>query len=139
LFEDDAESLAYPRPLLRRKRWTSLNGPWSFAIDAEAVWTDPGSVVWDQVIEVPFAPETKRSGINKNGLYSAVWYRREVDAPAPPDGERLILRFGAIDYHATVWLGSIKVGEHEGRLHAVLLRHLGTDPCRASHADGARV
>jgi beta-galactosidase/beta-glucuronidase len=114
LFEDDADSLAYPRPLLRRKRWTSLNGPWSFAIDAEAVWSDPGSVVWDEVIEVPFAPETKRSGINKNGLYSAVWYRREVDAPAPPDGERLILRFGAVDYQTTVWLGTIKVGEHEG-------------------------
>ena len=25
-----------------------------------------------------------------------------------------MLRFGAVDYHATVWLGEIKVGEHEG-------------------------
>ena len=111
---DDAEVLAYPRPLLRRKQWTSLNGAWSFAIDADATWTDPASVVWNATIQVPFAPETQRSGIHQTGLYSAVWYRRELDPPEIPDGERLILRFGAVDYHATVWLDDIKVGEHEG-------------------------
>ena len=26
----------YPRPQLVRERWTSLNGTWQFAIDAEA-------------------------------------------------------------------------------------------------------
>ena len=57
LIDDDAESLAYPRPLLRRRRWTSLNGAWAFAIDADATWMDPGDVVFDRMIEVPFAPE----------------------------------------------------------------------------------
>jgi len=112
--DDDADTLAYPRPLLRRKGWTSLNGPWSFAMDAEAAWTDPADVVFDRVIEVPFSPETRRSGVNDNGLYSAVWYRRELDIPIPPDGERVMLRFGAVDFHATVWLDNVKVGEHEG-------------------------
>ena len=114
MIEDDAEGLAYPRPLLRRKRWNSLNGTWQFAIDADATWTDPGAVKWQQTIEVPFAPETKRSGVNQTGLFSAVWYQRDLDAPPIPDGERLMLRFGAVDYHATVWLGGIKIGEHEG-------------------------
>lgn len=111
-FNDPAP--AYPRPLVRRARWTSLNGPWSFAIDADASWADPRDVAWTQVIEVPFAPETRRSGIDQTGLFSAVWYQRELDVADPPDGERLMLRFGAVDYHATVWMNGIKVGEHEG-------------------------
>jgi hypothetical protein len=85
VIENDAEGLAYPRPLLRRQRWNSLNGTWQFAIDADATWNDPLSVQWEQTIEVPFAPETKRSGVNQTGLFSAVWYRRELDAPVIPD------------------------------------------------------
>jgi hypothetical protein len=112
--DDDAEALAYPRPLVRRKRWTSLNGPWAFAIDTDATWSEPGAVVFNRTIEVPFAPETARSGVGQTGLYSAVWYRRTVDIPEIPDGEQVMLRFGAVDYHATVWLDDIKVGEHEG-------------------------
>jgi beta-galactosidase/beta-glucuronidase len=114
VIENDAEILAYPRPLLRRKRWSSLNGTWQFAIDADAVWSDPGSVEWTQNIEVPFAPETKRSGVHETGLFSAVWYRRELVVEDIPDGERLMLRFGAVDYHTTVWLDNIRIGEHEG-------------------------
>jgi beta-galactosidase/beta-glucuronidase len=114
VIDEAADALAYPRPLLRRKRWTSLNGPWSFAMDADAAWSDPASVVFDQTIEVPFAPETRRSGINQTGLFSVVWYRRELDPPEIPEGERIMLRFGAVDYHTTVWLGDIKLGEHEG-------------------------
>ena len=112
--ENDAEDLAYPRPLLRRKRWNSLNGTWQFAMDADATWNDPLSVQWQRTIEVPFAPETKRSGVHQTGLFSAVWYQRQLDTPEIPDGERLMLRFGAVDYHTTVWLDGIKVGEHEG-------------------------
>ena len=89
---DDAEALAYPRPLLRRKRWTSLNGTWSFALDTDATWTDPASVIWNERIEVPFAPETKRSGVHNTGLYSAVWYQRELLARDIPDGERLMVQ-----------------------------------------------
>jgi beta-galactosidase/beta-glucuronidase len=114
VIENDAETLAYPRPLLRRKRWSSLNGTWQFAIDADAVWSEPGSVEWTQNIEVPFAPETKRSGVHQTGLFSAVWYRRELVVEDIPDGERLMLRFGAVDYHTTVWLDDIRIGEHEG-------------------------
>jgi beta-galactosidase/beta-glucuronidase len=114
VIENDAETMAYPRPLLRRKRWSSLNGTWQFAIDADAVWSDPRSVEWTQNIEVPFAPETKRSGVHQTGLFSAVWYRRELVVEDIPDGERLMLRFGAVDYHTTVWLDNIRIGEHEG-------------------------
>jgi beta-galactosidase/beta-glucuronidase len=99
---------------MHRPDWTSLNGPWDFAIDAEASWSHPSSVQWTETIRVPFAPETLRSGIHRTDLFAAVWYRRELEPPALPEGHRLFLRFGAVDYHATVWLDDIRVGEHEG-------------------------
>ncbi|HWI85461.1 MAG TPA: glycoside hydrolase family 2 TIM barrel-domain containing protein [Sphingomonas sp.] len=42
-----------------------------------------------------------------------VWYQRKFDA-RPKAGMRQFLRFGAVNYRATVWLNGKKVGEHEG-------------------------
>ncbi len=105
---------AYPRPQLRRAHWVALNGPWDFAFDEHAAWTDPRSVEWSTQINVPFSPETQASGINKGGFYRAVWYRRSFIPPELRPGERLLLHFGAVDYCAHVWLNGIKVCSHEG-------------------------
>ncbi|WP_437620034.1 glycoside hydrolase family 2 protein [Sorangium sp. So ce1151] len=104
----------YPRPQLRRAGWTSLNGTWAFALDLEARWRRPGDVVWDRVIEVPFSPETKRSGIGDMGFYRACFYRRTFEAPDLRQGERLVLHFGAVDYEATVWVEGSLVARHAG-------------------------
>src|SRR5678815_1103479 len=92
----------YPRPQLERKDWTSLNGPWDFAIDPDAKWTRPQVVQWDQQIQVPFAPETPLSGVENTGFFKAVWYRRMIDRPALARGQRVVLHFGAVDHVATV-------------------------------------
>jgi len=42
-----------------------------------------------------------------------VWYERKFDAH-PKAGLRQFLRFGAVNYRATVWLNGKKVGSHEG-------------------------
>ena len=42
-----------------------------------------------------------------------VWYERKFDAQPRP-GMRQFLRFGAVNYAATVWLNGKKVGAHEG-------------------------
>jgi beta-glucuronidase len=42
-----------------------------------------------------------------------VWYQRRFDADAKP-GTRQFLRFGAVNYKATVWLNGKKLGSHEG-------------------------
>ncbi|WP_442680700.1 glycoside hydrolase family 2 protein [Sphingomonas sp. ASY06-1R] len=42
-----------------------------------------------------------------------VWYERKFDAH-PTMGKRQFLRFGAVNYRATVWLNGKKVGAHEG-------------------------
>jgi glycosyl hydrolase family 2 len=104
----------YPRPQLRRADWTSLNGTWSFALDPKGTWRAPHEVAWDRAIEVPFSPETARSGVGDHSLFRVTWYRREIEAPALGEGERLILHFGAVDYEATVWIGPSRVAHHEG-------------------------
>jgi beta-glucuronidase len=42
-----------------------------------------------------------------------VWYERKFDAQ-PKAGMRQFLRFGAVNYAATVWVNGKKVGAHEG-------------------------
>ena len=104
----------HPRPQLQRDDWQSLNGSWEFAIDAKAEICDPAEVRWERRIMVPFAPETAASGIGDTSFFSAVWYRREFPRPQLKAGERLVLHFGAVDYHATVWVNGVKVRTHEG-------------------------
>jgi beta-galactosidase/beta-glucuronidase len=104
----------YPRPQLRRASWSSLNGPWDFALDPEARWRLPGEVAWDGTIEVPFAPETARSGVGDADLYRACWYRRRLELPPLAPDERLVLHFGAVDYQASVWFDGALVAQHEG-------------------------
>jgi beta-galactosidase/beta-glucuronidase len=108
------EGHEYPRPLLRRDEWMSLNGTWDFALDAEGKWITPGEVPWDARIVVPFAPETEASGIGHPGFYQSCWYRRTFVVPPLEAGERLMLHFGAVDYCATVWVNGVVAARHEG-------------------------
>jgi beta-galactosidase/beta-glucuronidase len=103
----------HPRPQFRRKDWTVLDGDWQFALDPDARWQHPGQVEWARTIRVPFAPETRASGIGESGFYKACWYRRTVPvSPAP--GHRVLLNFGAVDYAAAVWANGELVTQHEG-------------------------
>jgi beta-galactosidase/beta-glucuronidase len=104
----------YPRPQLRRARWTSLDGAWEFAIDEAGRWHTPGEVAWQQRIQVPFSPETRQSGVGHTGLFRACWYRRSIEPPPLAPGERLVVHFGAVDYFAQVWVGETLRGQHEG-------------------------
>ena len=42
------------------------------------------------------------------------WYWRRVARPATRPGERVILRFGAVDYYSDVYLDGTKIGSNEG-------------------------
>ncbi|MBA2304705.1 MAG: glycoside hydrolase family 2 [Acidobacteria bacterium] len=110
----DENGRGYPRPQFRRDRWYSLNGAWDFALDPAAQWRAPDEVEWQNAIRVPFSPETLASGIANTGFYRACWYRRSVIAPSAAAGERLLLRFAAVDYVAKVWVNGTCVGEHQG-------------------------
>ena len=111
---DDQHGRGYPRPLLRRPAWYSLNGTWEFAIDADGVWRTADEVAWSDRITVPFAPEAPLSGIGRTTFFRACWYRRQCDLPPHEVAERWILHFGAVDWRATVWINGVFVGNHEG-------------------------
>ena len=110
----DHTGRGYPRPQLRRDTWYSLNGEWEFAIDTNVAWRVPTDVEWRDRIRVPFSPETVASGIGENGLYRSCWYRRVFEVPPAQAGERLILRFGAVDHATNVWVNGAWVGDHYG-------------------------
>ncbi len=129
----------HPRPqLVRDPDWTDLSGPWGFAYDdADAGRTgrwQHSAEPFDRTITVPYPPESELSGIHDTGFHPVVWYRRETSAALPADGRRLMLHFGAVDYHATVWVNGQFVGAHEGG-------HVGfsLDITDALDASGAQV
>ena len=128
----------YPRPQLVRPRWESLNGLWDFAIvDSSVVpgvegdphrlatpsrpggegprgpvpMPSPGS--FTSRILVPFAPEAPLSGVGRHA--DQVAYRRTFRRPATMRaGERLLLHFGACDWHCTVYVNGAPVEDHTG-------------------------
>jgi beta-galactosidase/beta-glucuronidase len=110
----DPDGRAYPRPQLRRNAWFSLNGAWEFAIDPDDQWTLPDEVEWSGFIRVPFAPESRASGVGNTGFLRVGWYRRSFDLPARTPDERWLLHFGAVDYRATVWVNGVYAGSHDG-------------------------
>ncbi len=110
----DGDRPTHPRPQLRRKDWTCLDGEWQFALDPDARWRVPDQVEWDRTIRLPFAPETDASGVRATGFYKTCWYRRVLIVPPPAGGDRLHLHFGAVDYAATVWANGQMLVRHEG-------------------------
>jgi beta-galactosidase/beta-glucuronidase len=105
--------LAHPRPQLQRSQWTSLNGTWKFNYDDEGRFARPSDVsIWKQRIEVPFAPESIRSGIYDTGFHPNCWYEREFELL--PDNNRVLLHFGAVDYRTRVWVNGQFMIDHEG-------------------------
>ncbi|MEW6613235.1 MAG: glycoside hydrolase family 2 TIM barrel-domain containing protein [Pseudomonadota bacterium] len=103
----------HPRPQLQRATWQSLDGQWRFTFDDQGRHELPGDIRdWHLRIQVPFAPESERSGIGDTGFHPVCWYEREFEAP-PGEG-RVLLHFGAVDYQARVWVNDQLVVEHEG-------------------------
>lgn len=113
----------HPRPQLVRSEWTDLCGEWAFAFDDDdrglgERWYEVADPIDDRVftqrIVVPFPPESKLSGIGDKDFHPVVWYRTVFHAPPLEEGGRLLLHFGAVDYHATVWVNGVLVGRHSG-------------------------
>jgi hypothetical protein len=106
------QALGYPRPQLQREDWQNLNGLWEYAIRPK---DDGKPDSWDGQILVPFAAESALSGVMKNvGPENRLWYRRTITVPDTFKHPRILLHFGAVDWHATVWVDGKELGEHKG-------------------------
>lgn len=110
----------YPRPdFTRSNPWASLNGPWSFLFDdankgLAQEWPTAGLPA-PSSITVPYAFQTGASGINLQEAHEVIWYEREVrDLRPPQSSDRLLLRFGAVDYECTIWVDGKEYAKHRG-------------------------
>ena len=102
---------AYPRPQMVRPEWMNLNGLWNYAVTAASA----ESFETQGQILVPFALESSLSGVGRVLQKSeALWYEREFTVPKKWKGKNVLLHFGAIDWHSSVYVNDVLVGEHKG-------------------------
>ena len=125
----------YPRPLLHRNSFCSLNGYWNYRFlskehlsslckDTFGESANPGAfpnrlpedshMLWDGKILVPFSPESLLSGVNRQLMPEEyLWYERPLPAFFSGRG-RLLLHFGAVDQSCRVFINQTPVGDHHG-------------------------
>ena len=88
----------------------SLDGPWDFQIDPHATH-DLNQITQWRAAQVPAPIQAQFDDLRH--YRGATWYCRNFDLPNAPAGA-MILHFGAVEYHAAVWVNGQAVGEHEG-------------------------
>lgn len=109
----------HPRPDFVRDTFLNLNGIWQFAFDDADVglqegWYRPGYQL-DREIMVPFCYQSEASGIGPTDeIHPIMWYRRSFTVPEDMKGKRLLVRFGAVDFEATVYVNGHAIGSHKG-------------------------
>lgn len=95
----------HPRPQLQRTEWQSLNGIWKYR---NATGTQESIPIREELpheVMIPSCLESALSGIQgSHNFYS--WFSRNFTVPGRWDGGRVLLNFGAVDYEATVYVGS---------------------------------
>lgn len=108
----------FPRPDFERKNWQTLNGEWEFLFDYDdAIERESNffSCPFTHKITVPFCYQSKLSGIQEEKDCTSVWYRRTfVVESGTLTNKALLLKFGAVDYEAKIWLNGKYIGKHEG-------------------------
>jgi len=93
---------------------SSLDGNWSFVTDPSGKLdvADLSTASGARTAQVPGSWQSEFADLRD---YAGVaWYWRTFSAPAPAAGHVLLVRFGAVDYKATVYVNGQKAGEHEG-------------------------
>jgi len=93
-----------------------LCGTWRFQVDPAGsgafrgyFWADYNSHRWREV-QVPSSFEMCMPILE--GYEASGWFRRAFFVPAEWVGHRIVLRFSAVNYHASVWVNGEHVGDH---------------------------
>lgn len=125
----------YPRPDFDRRpgsdgTWTSLNGTWRLRFDPDNCGLRDGWAAgedYPHLVVVPFS-YTSLAGVGEQARASnvdyasqfadrrgIVWYFREFTVPPGFSAERhTLLRFGAVEWHSTVFLDGAQCFRHDG-------------------------
>ncbi len=108
----------FPQPQFERSQWQTLNGTWQFEFDdahngVAQNWA-ASTRKFSRNITVPYCFESRLSGIGDTSFHPEVWYRRTFTIPPAWKDQHVLLKFGAVDYRAWVWLNGRELGFHEG-------------------------
>jgi hypothetical protein len=87
---------------MTRAQWLNLKGLWDYSISSKSSGTRPA--VEGQIL-VPFPLESALSGVKKPlAPDQQLWYRRTFTVPAAWKREDVLLHFGAVDWHARIFM-----------------------------------
>jgi beta-galactosidase/beta-glucuronidase len=102
----------YPEPQRKRKVWLSLNGEWQFRFgDGE----EKGGNKYPLKIQVPFAYQSKASGLGDETQHDVLWYKREFSLTEELKQCKTVrLNFLAVDRDCQVYVNGKFVLAHEG-------------------------
>ena len=108
----------HPNPNFKRNDYIILNGEWDFEFDfgnsgKERKLFDVDAQ-FSKKINVPFCPESELSGIGYKDFMAAVWYKRTVEITEEQLKGKAFIVFGAVDFHASVYVNGEFAGEHFG-------------------------
>lgn len=94
----------------------SLDGMWKYRLEEG----EPGESLdyHTRYLDVSSWPEMRLPTnwylTEVGDFFGTIWFRRSFEVPSELRGQRLFLRFGAVDYLAGVWLNGDYLGSHEG-------------------------
>ena len=119
----------YPRPQMVRgaenssfrefgnsETWTNLNGLWEFEKVSDSSTTPPFNRTLNSSILVPFPVESCLSGVapmSSSDVVKEMWYRLTFKN-LELQGQRALLKFGAVDWQTEVFVNTISVVNNTG-------------------------
>ena len=94
----------------------SLDGVWQARLDPNDVGVRQGwhraDTPFDRQLRVPLPWQAADPALRRYA--GVVWYRRSFEVPDDWRDREVAIRFGAVDYRATVWVNDVRLGSHEG-------------------------
>ena len=137
----------HPNPNFKRNDYIILNGEWDFEFDFGNSGKERNMFAVDapfsKKINVPFCPESELSGIGYKDFMAAVWYKRTVEITEEQLKGKAFIIFGAVDFHASVYVNGEFAGEHFGgytsfRIDATKFLKLGKNTITVCAQDDTR-
>ena len=108
----------HPNPNFKRENYEILNGEWEFEFDFGNSGVNremfKNCSVFSKKITVPFCVESELSGIGYKDFIPAVWYRKKINITKEQLENRVFIIFGAVDFHAKLYVNEVEAGEHFG-------------------------
>lgn len=105
-------------PVLNASRTLlDLSGIWQFKADDGSAFADSwyGRALENPLtMAVPASYNDQKESIDLRDHYGYVFYQRDLTIPRTLEGERIVLRFGAVTHHAKVYLNGQLICEHKG-------------------------